>query len=172
MTSVASTASMSSPLIVRLLNHNSISLLSSPNNQRQETCKGEENAIHNAKRKACFQHCAALIGSDVDSINGGTSQGPEVQSVRGSRGHIGAVGVRDMAELIDAGDEGANEAKIDEGDEECIVVGAVVREECCDGPDSSEDRHNEEYQDEIWCQLVCLGVDVYEVGQHSERRDL
>jgi len=49
---------------------------------------------------------------------------------------MGAVCGADEAQFIDSGDKCADEAEVDEGDEEGIGACAVVGEERCDGPDT------------------------------------
>jgi len=76
--------------------------------------------------------------------------------------------VRDEAELVDASDEGAHEAEIDEGDEQGVGFRAVVGEECGDGPGGAEHGDNEEDEDVVGGEGVGFGVDVHEPCEHAE----
>ena len=81
---------------------------------------------------------------------------------------MGAVRVPDEAELVDTCDECTDEAKINEGDEEGVGFGAVVGEECCNGPGGAQDGNDEQDEDVVRGEGVGFGVDVYEVGKHAE----
>lgn len=80
--------------------------------------------------------------------------------------------MRDETQLVGAGDEGADEAQVDEGDEESVRFRAVVGEEREDGPGSGEDRDDEEDEDVVGCQGIVGGVNVDKPGEHAESRDL
>lgn len=75
-------------------------------------------------------------------------------------------------DVLDSGNESADEAQVDECDEARIGRRAVVREEREDGPCESEDRHDEEHEDRGRSQGVDFRVLVNEPGEHAHGRDL
>ena len=113
------------PPPVRFLGHDLPVVLPLPmHEEQQKGGDGEENAIHDAKREAGFPHRTFLVG--VQAHGGGIAADAVVVDGDGEStigGEIGAVGVGDVAELVDAGDEGADETEVDEGDEDGGVAG-------------------------------------------------
>jgi hypothetical protein len=83
-----------------------------------------------------------------------------------------ARGVVDAAQLVHARDEGAEEAGVDEADEEGVGRGAVVGEEGEDAPGQGEDGGDEEDEDRGRGQGVGGDVLVDKVGQHAHRGNL
>lgn len=83
----------------------------SANQQGQKTRNKKENAIHDAKRPARLQHRARLINLHIDAAN--TKPAPIAHADREERtpGFVdGAAAVlADVAQLVDAGDERADE---------------------------------------------------------------
>lgn len=77
-----------------------------------------------------------------------------------------AVVICNHSQLVYSSDESANEAEIDEGDEESVGFGTVICEECCDCPNGTEYRNDEKNEDVVWCQdwWIVAGVDVDEPG--------
>jgi hypothetical protein len=67
-------------------------------------------------------------------------------------------------QLINAGNERAHEADVDEGDEQGVGFRSVVCEECADGPDGAKDADYEEDQDVVRRERVVGCVDVDEEG--------
>ncbi len=57
---------------------------------------------------------------------------------------VSAVGVRDKPQVINTGDECADEAEVDEADELRIAAASVVAEEGEERPDQSQDGNDEE----------------------------
>lgn len=94
----------------------------------------EKDAVHDAKDPAGLEHGARLVDVEPHATQGDGAQHAEADD----RVRVGcdatAVVVPDAAQLVDAGDQGADEAEVDEGDEECVGARAVVGEECVDGP--------------------------------------
>lgn len=120
---VAPTTVAMSRSVVRLLDIGRPRLMVSPSNQqREDRSDEEEDAVHDAKRKARLQHGAVLISIDVDSIQaesaGAAADGEEIVSAR----NVGAVPVGGVAEGVDGADEGADEEEIDERDKVGVVA--------------------------------------------------
>lgn len=64
---------------------------------------------------------------------------------------MSTVFVCDAAEFVYSSDEGANEAKVNEGDKEAVFARAVPGEQCTDCPSSAEDGDDEEDEDVVGC---------------------
>jgi hypothetical protein len=90
--------------------------------ESQYTRNKEENAIHNRKRKASLQHRALLISSKMQAIHINAAQYAEVDLVGIAGCDVRAVFMGDAAQLVDACDQGADEAEVDKGDEEGVVL--------------------------------------------------
>ncbi|KAI9642424.1 hypothetical protein NHQ30_009229 [Ciborinia camelliae] len=144
-----------------------VSLTAPPDRTSQETRDGKEDTIHDTKSKAGLQHGAGLLDLHAHAMDIGAAKRPEIDIVPRAIVHGCAVGVRDEAQCVDAGDERPHETEIDEGDEERVVARAVVREEGGDRPGASEHGHDEEDQDVVWGEGVVGGVDVDEKCEHS-----
>jgi len=113
--------------------------------ESQHARNKEENAIHNPKSKASLQHRALLIGTKMQAIHINASQDSKVDLVGIAGCDVGAVFVGYAAQFEDACDERADEAEVDEGDEEGVVFRAMVGEESADCPGGGE--HGDDEQD-------------------------
>ena len=135
---------------LRLLHHHAPMM---PVHKKRHHKRHEEQyTVDNPKREARLQHSTRLVhihterrviyaqGGDVN----GVARGPDAAGAGDASGGVGAVLGSDAAELVDAGDEGADEGKVDEGDEEGRAAGRVVAEEGGDGPGGGEDGDDEE----------------------------
>lgn len=112
-------------------------LLMSAHKQQQNAGIEEKDAIHDAKRKARLQHRARLIHIDRE---GRVGRLPEVSEraqadVQRAGGEIGATGVGNVAELDHTRDESADEAHVDERDEDGRLARRSVAEESRNAPD-------------------------------------
>lgn len=120
--------------------------------KRHHKRHAEQYTVDNPKREARLQHSTRLVhihterrviyaqGGDVN----GVARSPDAAGAGDASGGVGAVLGSDAAELVDAGDEGADEGKVDEGDEEGGAAGRVVAEEGGDDPGGGEDGYDEE----------------------------
>ena len=104
----------------------------------------EEYAIHDAEREARFLHRAFVFDVGGDARRSRDSVGAHAQICRAAVTEAGAAGSGDAAELIDAGYEGADEAEVDEGDEEGGSLGGLATEESEDRPYSRKGGDDEE----------------------------
>lgn len=80
----------------------------------------EEERVHDPEGEGSLQQGAGLVDVHAEVIPifaADVPEGPQGE-VEGPGAEIGAVGRCDVAELVDAGDEGADEAEVDEGDED------------------------------------------------------
>ena len=90
---------------------------------QDEERDAEEDAIHDAKRETRLLHRAILFDAGREAARPGDAIGAH-NHVRGAvAADAGAVGAGDAAEFVDAGDEGADEAEVDKGDEESGSLG-------------------------------------------------
>ena len=85
----------------------------------------EEDAIHDPEGERGLEQSAGLVDIDVDVVPVVPPDVPEGAEgeVERAAAEAGAVRVRDPAELVDACDEGADEAEVDEGDEDGGAAG-------------------------------------------------
>lgn len=116
---VVRSSSVSMSAIVRV---NNDLLLFVPNKQGQKARKGKEDDVHDAKRPARLEHTTGLIDADMDAmtIEANTTQIATNGPAGIGLGDGGAVGVADEAQLVDTRDERADNADVDEGDEEGV----------------------------------------------------
>ena len=124
--------------------------------QRQDERDEEEHRVHNPKRPRRLQHRAVLV--DIDrpwriAADAKIAERPE-SDVDGRELEACAVGLADAAELVVGGNEGADEAEVDEGDEEGRAAGGAEAEEGHDGPGTGEDRDDEEDEDVGWSEEI------------------
>jgi hypothetical protein len=113
----------------------------SAHKQQQNARIEEKDAVHDAKREARLQHRARLIHIGRE---GRVGRLPEVSEraqadVQRGGGEIGAAGVGDVAKLDHTRDESADEAHVDERDEDGRLARRSVAEESRDTPDQRQD---------------------------------
>lgn len=120
--------------------------------------RGEEEKedIHDAKHPRGLEHGAVLVDVGREPRAGLLAVVPERADldVDGRGLEVGAAGAVDGAEFVDGGDEGADEAEVDKGDEEGGAAGRAETEEGAEGPGAGEDRDNEEDEDRGRRELV------------------
>ncbi|TAQ88456.1 hypothetical protein B7494_g3229 [Chlorociboria aeruginascens] len=134
---------------------------------RQQARDGKEHAIHNAKGKTRLLHSAFFLHRDADAVDTHAACGAADAEDLRPRGYGRAVLRCDSSELVDACDQCADEAEVNEGYEEGVGARAVVGEQCCNCPYAGEDADDEEDEDVVGGEQVLRGVDVHEVGKHS-----
>lgn len=144
--------------------------------QCQETGNEKEDAVHDAESETCFQHCTILVHVDGQTIDTtpdtaeyakGNATGVCAVSI-----DMSAIGFGNTTEFVYTGYESTDEAEVDEGDEEGIGTRAMICEESRNGPGSTEDGYDEEYEDVGRCKGIMRGVLMDEPGQHSKCRNL
>ena len=91
--------------------------------EKDDEGEEEEDAIHDAKRETGLLHRAVLLHAGRESA--GSVHPVRAHAEIGGAGvtDAGTIGRGDAAELVHAGDEGADEADVDKGDEEGGSVG-------------------------------------------------
>ena len=133
---------MTSPPI-GLLDHH---LLLLPLHEEQpESRDGKEDGIHDAECKRGFQHGTLLIDVKIKPIVAAHSAGPECDIEIAVITEVRAIGVGDAAKVIDAGDQSANEAYVDETDEMGGPTGRFATEEGQEAPCYGKGGDDEEY---------------------------
>lgn len=70
----------------------------------------KEDAVHDAEGEAGLEHGARLVGVDGDAVAVEGAEDAKVDVVGRAGRDVGAVGVGDEAEVVDACNEGADEA--------------------------------------------------------------
>lgn len=139
--------------------------------EREETGDGEPDDVDDAERESGLEHDAGLVRvpADARSGDGDVADGarPGGCAVR----PVGAVGVGDAAEVVDTGDEGADEAEVDKGEEAGVGGGAVVGEDGEEGPGEGEDGDDEEDEDGGGGEGVGRVVPIDEPGEHADGGD-
>lgn len=117
--------------------------------QQQEARDGKKDAVHDAERKTRFQHGAMLIRVQMKRRTPTDSIIVNGDGEVGVGGEICAVCIGDVAELVDAGDEGADEAEVDERYKDGGVTGGFTAEDSGDGPGGGQDGNDEEDEDGV-----------------------
>ncbi|KAI4191484.1 MAG: hypothetical protein L6R41_000018 [Letrouitia leprolyta] len=112
--------------------------------QQQEARDGKEDAIHDPKREARLQHCAVLIRVEMKRRSPADPIVVDGDGEVAVGGKVCAVRLGNIAKLVDAGDERANEAKVDKGDKDGRISGGFTSEDGDDGPSGSKDGNDEE----------------------------
>lgn len=114
---------------------------------RHDCREEEEQAVHNAKRKARLQHATRPVDVQMQRIERRAPQNPQANGRRRPRRDADAVKVLDKAQVVHARDKGTDESEIDETDEARVGAGAVVREEGEERPGEAEHGDDEEDED-------------------------
>ncbi|EEP77664.1 conserved hypothetical protein [Uncinocarpus reesii 1704] len=107
-----------------------------PQEIRKHCRKKERYRIQNPKRKRGLEHRADLLRVAAERVirpATPNAKGAQAQE-EAAAAEVVAVFVDDAAEEIDAGDEGAEETEVDEGDEDGGALGAAVADEGLKGP--------------------------------------
>lgn len=130
---------------------------------------GKEDGVHNGKRPRGLEHGARLadgprVARDADVV--------DVVVPDAVDGRVLAVGVLDLAQVDDAGDEAAEEAEVDKGDEHSVVGGSRVVEQREEGPGEGEDGDDEEDEDVVGREDVCVVELFDEPAEHANWRYL
>lgn len=100
---------------ISLLNHHL--LLRPIHKQQPERRHGKKDTVHNPKRKCRFQHRALLIDIKTEWTVSIKSVRPK-RDVKGAIGaEVRAVSIGNAAQVVDARDQGADEADVDKADE-------------------------------------------------------
>ena len=138
--------------------------------QRHQPRHGEEDAVHDAEREARLEHGARLVDAEAHRRQRAAAKRAQVDvDRRVARDDGDAVRVGDEAQLVDAGDEGADEGEVDEPDEARVVA---VREDGEQRPREREHRHDEQDQNVVGREQVGLDIAVHEEGEHAHDGDL
>ena len=92
-------------------------LLMLPQQKGKDARNQEEDDVHDAKRPTRFQHGTILVevGAPLPTVTALTSiipKDPEI-NINVARGKVGATGVGNGAQLVDASDERANKGEVD-----------------------------------------------------------
>ncbi|KAK4064469.1 hypothetical protein Trihar35433_7986 [Trichoderma harzianum] len=161
---VTATMRVRAPSHNALLNNDAIAM-----HPRSKCSNGKENSVHNSKCPRSFKHCARLVDPPREARDAHIMNLVVPNLV--SRGIL-TIGKLDSAQEVYAGDEGAEEAEIDKGDEERVVGGAAVGEEGEEAPGEGEDGDDEEDEDGVGGEDVCVVEFADEPAEHANWRCL
>lgn len=134
---------------------------------RSKSSDGKEDGVHNGKSPRSFKHGAWLVDGPREARDAHIMHLVVPNLV--SRGIL-TIGKLDSAQEVNAGDEGAEEAEVDKGDEERVVGGAAVGEEGEEGPGEGEDGDDEEDEDGVGGEDVCVVELADEPAEHANWR--
>lgn len=137
------------PSPVGLLHHH-LPIVPVPVHEQQQECRdGEKDAIHDAESKARLQHGAILVDVEVEGRGAADAVVVDGEGEVAIGRETGAAGFCNVAKFVDPGDEGADEAEVDEGDEEGGFAGGFAAEHGRDGPRGRQDGDDEEYTENM-----------------------
>lgn len=123
-------------------------------------CNKEGNHTDNPQREARLQHRASLVNIQIEITPARRHAGIEVT----------AIDLGDISHEDDAGDKGAEEEQIDEGDEQGIVACAEITNHREERPCQRQRRDYEEDEDIVRRELVNAHVLVHEPAEHADYR--
>ena len=115
------------PPPVSLLDHDL--LLLPLHKDQKEGRNGKEDGIHDAEGKRGFEHRALLVDVEIEAVVAAHSAGAEGDVETAVVAEVRAIGVGDVAKVIYASDQGADEAYVDEADEMGGSTGGFATEE-------------------------------------------
>lgn len=147
--------------------------LTPPDPQRPERRPEEENNLHDPHCKARLQHRTGLVQIICERV-------PCLRAIEPERAQgdvfavavpVSAVRVCDEAQFVDAGDEGAEEEEVDEGDKDGGAFCGGVADHRVNAPEDGDDTDDEEDEDVDWGDYVGFEEAVDEVGQHPNDWD-
>ena len=133
------------PTTMRMRSPSRLVLLTMPEMQeeRQDRRPHEEEHLHDANRKRRLQHRACLLevlGERVPGLFAREAEGTQgLIDCVGAAGPVTAVCGADETQLVDRGNEGTEEAEVDEDDEDRRAFGRVQPDE---GVQTPEDGHH------------------------------
>ena len=110
-----------------------------------ESRNGKEDGIHDAECPRGFEHGTLFIDVEIKPVIAAHSIGPQSDRKIAIIAEVRAIGVGDVAKVIDAGDQGANEAYVDERDEVGGPTGGFATEEGQSTPCYCKGGDDEEY---------------------------
>lgn len=139
-------------------------LIGSAVDEQHEEGEEEEDAVHDAEGEAGLEQRAVLVDVDVEAIERHAADLAQRDIQARGLGDGAAALVGDEAQLVHGGDQGTDEAEINQGHEERVALCAAVAEEGVDAPCCAEDRDDEQDEDECWSEDVMGSVEVDEVG--------
>ena len=136
----------------------------SAHEQQHEARNGKEDAVHDAERKAGLQHCTRLVDVRREWAASIKAVGAQAHVEGAIVTEVGAVGLGNTAQLVNARNERTNEAEVNEGDEDGGFASRLSPEEGHDRPDTGQDGDDEKDEDVGWCELVLSVVCIHEIG--------
>ena len=117
----------------------------------------KQNRVHDPKRECRLKHSTLLIEVEIETIITAHSVGAQCDVERSIIGEARTVGVGDAAEVIDSGDQGADEANVDKADEVGGSAGRLAADYRQEAPCYGEGGDYEEDSDvslDIWLRII------------------
>ena len=139
---------------------------------RYDSAVEEQDDVDDSESPAGLEHGTGLVGDEIIAAGSGEAKVAEFDCPRVARCDAGAVGISNGSKEVYSSNESAEDENVDEGDEVCVMGGAVVEEQGADGPDESEDGDDEEDENRVWGESVGVGVDVDEPSEHAHYGNL
>lgn len=138
--------------------------------KRRQRRHRKKHGVHNGKRPRRLEHGARLVHRPPEPGNAHIVN-PVVPDLPRRR-RVRAVGPLDGAQEINARDERAEEAQVDEADEEGVVRRAAVGDEREEAPREGQDGDDEEDEDGVGGEDVCVVELGDEPAEHAHGGDL
>jgi len=139
--------------------------------QRSQGRDGKRQAADDAKGPAGLEHGAALVSVEAEFGAGHGDAGKIAAKATGAR-QGDAVGMADVAEVVDASDEGADQERVDVADEAGRDRAVVVEEQREQAPGQGDDDDDEEDEDGGGRHYIGVVEDFDEPGEHADGGDL
>ena len=102
---------------ISLLHHH-LPIFSAPHEQQQKGGRDEEDNVHDAKGKTCFQHGAWLVHIERVRVIAADPARRHQEIAIARVGEMAAVGFGNVPQFVHACNKRAHKAKVNEGDEE------------------------------------------------------
>ena len=127
-------------------------------------CDGKQQNVDNGQSKASLEHSTALIDMQLRTKEADLA---EIE-IRRCATKVGAICFCNVAQIVDTGDECANEAGIDKRQKAAGMTNATVQDGGKDDPGEPERRDDEQDQDVVRRKLVSLGKGMHEPREHAD----
>jgi len=134
-----------------------------PHRDRDQRRDDEEDEGDDRQSEARLQHRANLVGAEAERIVADGDGGGGARGRDAARAGDTAIG-GDASQVVDAGDQAAHEAEVDEGDEPAVAPDRADLDHRHETPGHGEGGDDEEDEDVGGRELVLRVIDVDEVG--------
>ena len=122
------------PPPISLLDHHVLLLLLPLHKHQPKRRNRKQDNVHNPKRKGRLEHRTLLVQIEVEPIIAAHAVRAQRDGEGAAIGEIRAAGVADATEVVDARNQGADEADVDEGDEVGGAAGGFAPDDGQEAP--------------------------------------